>query len=77
MRIVSHDTMRTARVIAFLALVIAVIAANDAPYRGNTKTYKFHRATCRYYSCANCTARFKTREEAIAEGYRPCGVCDP
>ena len=48
-----------------------------ASYVGNTKSYKFHRNTCRHAGCPNCTARFATREEAIAAGYRPCGVCDP
>ncbi|HEX2060731.1 MAG TPA: Ada metal-binding domain-containing protein [Thermoanaerobaculia bacterium] len=46
-------------------------------YVGNTKTHKFHRASCRYASCKNCTAKYATREEALADGYRPCGTCDP
>jgi len=49
----------------------------SASYVGNTNTHKFHRNTCRYAGCPNCTARFATREEAIAAGYRPCGICDP
>ena len=49
----------------------------EAAYRGNTETHKFHRKGCRYYSCTNCTAKFRTRDEAIAEGYRPCGTCLP
>jgi hypothetical protein len=48
-----------------------------APFVGNTKSYKFHKKGCRYFTCTNCTARFNTREEAIAAGYRPCGTCDP
>jgi hypothetical protein len=52
-------------------------AKTEPEYRGNTKTYKFHKRACRYYSCTNCTAEFKTREDAIAAGYRPCGTCDP
>ena len=46
-------------------------------YVGNTNTHKFHRSTCRYAGCKNCTVRFATREEAIAAGFRPCGTCDP
>lgn len=46
-------------------------------YVGNTNTHKFHRSTCRYAGCKNCTARFKTRKEAIEAGYRPGGCCDP
>ncbi|HET8772948.1 MAG TPA: hypothetical protein VFP80_04125 [Thermoanaerobaculia bacterium] len=46
-------------------------------YVGNTNTHKFHLSTCRYAGCKNCTARFKTRKEAIEAGYRPGGCCDP
>jgi hypothetical protein len=49
----------------------------SSAYVGNTKSYKFHRNTCRHAGCTNCTARFATREEAIAAGYRPCGICEP
>jgi hypothetical protein len=37
---------------------------------------KFHRATCRY---ARSTARVTTltREEALEQGFGPCGVCKP
>lgn len=48
-----------------------------ASYVGNTHSYKFHRGSCTYAGCPNCTARFATREEAIAAGYRPCGTCKP
>lgn len=44
---------------------------------GNTKTRKFHSSDCRHADCKNCTARFSTREKAIAAGYVPCKVCDP
>ena len=47
------------------------------PYHGNVKTKKFHRHGCRYYSCRNCLANFKTREQAIKAGYYPCKVCNP
>ncbi|MDQ3281527.1 MAG: hypothetical protein M3Q69_08950 [Acidobacteriota bacterium] len=52
-------------------------ASVDAAFVGNTNTHKFHRNTCRYAGCANCTAKFKTRDEAIAAGFRPGGCCDP
>ena len=61
-----------------LILAAAILlAADDDNYVGNTNTYKFHRMSCRYSGCKNCTAKFKTREEAIAAGYRPCGICEP
>ena len=49
----------------------------EGNFHGNTETHKFHRKGCRYYRCGNCTAKFETREEAIAAGYRACGTCDP
>ena len=49
----------------------------DTPYVGNTNSHKFHRDSCRYAGCANCTAKFKTREEAIQAGYQPGGCCNP
>lgn len=74
----------------WLLLVGAAVASQDPPaepkppsppaataYRGNTKSHKFHKQSCRYFKCPNCTAKFATREEAIEAGYRPCGVCDP
>jgi hypothetical protein len=48
-----------------------------ANYVGNTNTHKFHRMTCRYASCKNCTVHFATRDEALAAGFRPGGCCDP
>lgn len=55
----------------------APAATVDAAYFGNTQTHKFHRKSCRFASCRNCTAKFATRDEALAAGYRPCGICDP
>lgn len=46
-------------------------------YSGNANTHKFHRLSCRYAACANCTAQFATREDALASGFRPGGCCDP
>jgi hypothetical protein len=53
------------------------ISKTLAPYAGNIKSRKFHRGSCRYATCANCAAKFKTREEAIKAGYAPGGCCDP
>jgi methylphosphotriester-DNA--protein-cysteine methyltransferase len=49
----------------------------DAAYVGNTRSHKFHSSHCRYAGCANCSAKFKTREEAIEAGYAPGGCCNP
>jgi len=46
-------------------------------YHGNIKSKKFHRPTCRYYDCKNCTAIFYSRDKAITAEYRPCKICKP
>jgi len=53
------------------------VPAKTAIYHGNTKSHKFHRPGCRYYNCRNCTRVFKSRGEAVAAGYEPCGICKP
>ena len=49
----------------------------EVVYHGNVRSKKFHRPSCRYYDCKNCTARFTSREQAIQAGYVPCKVCKP
>lgn len=48
-----------------------------AAYVGNTNSHKFHRNSCRYAGCTNCTAKFSSRDEAIKAGYAPGGCCKP
>jgi len=51
--------------------------SSSGAYHGNTQSRIFHRSTCRYFNCKNCTAVFNSREEAIQAGYRPCKICKP
>ncbi|WP_082464483.1 thermonuclease family protein [Dethiosulfatarculus sandiegensis] len=44
---------------------------------GNRKSRVFHRKTCKYYNCKNCTVIFRSRKEALSKGYRPCKLCKP
>ncbi|RLB97789.1 MAG: hypothetical protein DRH34_14735 [Deltaproteobacteria bacterium] len=44
---------------------------------GNTGTLVFHSSGCKYSKSKKCTAIFNTRDEAIQEGYKPCGTCKP
>ncbi len=44
---------------------------------GNTSSKIFHGRSCSAYNCKNCVMVFKTRNEAIAAGYRPCRRCQP
>jgi endonuclease YncB( thermonuclease family) len=46
-------------------------------YHGNINSMVFHQPICKDYNCKNCTAVFNSREEAIRQGYRPCGSCKP
>lgn len=46
-------------------------------YRGNARSHVFHRPGCKSYHCKNCTIPFSDRGEAVAAGFRPCGICKP
>ncbi len=51
--------------------------AHNTIYTGNTRSGKFHSSRCKYYNSRRCTARFASRQEAIAAGYSPCRLCRP
>ncbi|WDP91603.1 MAG: thermonuclease family protein [Desulfobacter sp.] len=51
--------------------------AAASAYRGNTSSRVFHRPSCRYFNCKNCTRVFSHRDTAIAKGFSPCGICRP
>ncbi len=46
-------------------------------FLGNTDSRVFHNSGCQYSKSKKCTAVFNTREEALGEGYKPCGTCKP
>lgn len=46
-------------------------------YIGNKRSLKFHLPTCRYLPAEKNRVYFKTRDEAINEGFVPCKVCKP
>lgn len=50
---------------------------NTIVYHGNVKSKKFHKPSCRYYNCKDCSIVFHSREDAINAGYIPCKVCKP
>ena len=54
-------------------------AVSEAPYIGNMNTHKFHDYDCASVNDINESNKisFSSREEAIDEGYKPCGRCDP
>lgn len=54
-------------------------ASSETPYIGNINTKKFHRFNCASVNDikeGNKTS-LASREEAMDEGYKPCGRCDP
>lgn len=53
---------------------------NEITYVLNTKSKKFHYPSCHSASKikeSNKATFVGTREELIADGYSPCGNCDP
>ena len=46
-------------------------------YIGNRKSKKFHVTSCRTLPKENNRTYFSSREEAVSEGYAPCGNCKP
>ena len=46
-------------------------------YIGNINTRKFHRPSCSGLPVEKNRATLNTRDEAVREGYSPCGICLP
>lgn len=55
------------------------LTSNPLPglYHGNVKSMVFHQVSCKHFNCKNCIVPIDTREKAIEEGFRPCGICRP
>ena len=53
--------------------------AYNGEYIGNARSHKFHRPDCRWAKKIGPVNRvsFKSRQEAINQGYVPCKVCKP
>ena len=56
-----------------------VPGTEDVQYIGNKKSMKFHYPGCRAVSqmSEKNKVEFASREEAVDQGYRPCGECNP
>ena len=46
-------------------------------YTGNKKSRVFHCETCPNLPSEKNSINFKTRDEAVSKGYKPCGNCNP
>lgn len=49
----------------------------EAYYIGNKRSKKFHRPDCPVLPVPQNRVIFKSREDAVASGYEPCGRCKP
>ncbi|MDN5363982.1 MAG: micrococcal nuclease [Eubacteriales bacterium] len=53
--------------------------SKETKYIGNIRSRIFHRPDCQWAQKIALRNRveFKSREEALEAGYRPCNVCSP
>ena len=65
--------------IFMLVGMMASSVALGSDYIGNSNSYKFHYASCRWVQkmSDNHKVYFESRDEAIDAGYVPCKVCRP
>lgn len=52
-------------------------AGASVQFKGNIETLVFHSVTCNFANGKNCSMEFTTKEEADAQGYKPCKICMP
>ena len=77
-----HKELQAEEIEQFLYYAELQAKANPAPpprtglLHGNTNSGVFHRPGCAFYEGKECTAKFLSREEAVAAGYKPCKLCD-
>ena len=64
---------------ATTATVLALPALYDTPYIGNRYRHTFHYRDCESVNQMNPKNQvpLNSREEAIKNGFRPCGNCRP
>jgi competence protein ComEC len=55
----------------------ASAATGETYYIGNKRSKVFHRPSCHTLPSTKNQVIFRTRDEAIAQGYRPCKNCNP
>ncbi|MHB9038496.1 MAG: Ada metal-binding domain-containing protein [Armatimonadota bacterium] len=60
-----------------LSMSSDVAPASVSTYIGNTRSFVFHRQSCRHLPHKENRTYFDTRKEAIDTGYRPCRKCRP
>lgn len=68
---------RIAIALSAAATLSAFSTALAAGYLANPRSMKFHYSSCRTVKHPENFVEYDSREEAIADGYAPCGVCRP
>lgn len=63
--------------LTMICMVSSFSTAFAANYLGNPRSMKFHYTNCRTIKHPKNFVPIESRDEAIAEGYVPCGVCRP
>ena len=58
-------------------LLDSLFGTGYASYIGNVNTHVFHLPGCRVLPKRENQTGFSSRQQALAEGYRPCGICKP
>lgn len=66
-------------ILAALMLSTIPVSMSSAStyYLGNPRSMKFHYPDCRTIKHPERFVVIDSRDEAVAEGYVPCGVCNP
>ena len=52
-------------------------SAAETHYIGNVNSRVFHRPSCSGLPAEKNRITFDFREDAVGEGYKPCGICEP
>jgi micrococcal nuclease len=57
----------------------SILAADEYPYCGSTKSDKYHYPSCHWAGKITPAHLiwFKSKADAEQHGYKPCGVCKP
>lgn len=71
--------MKSLKKSLLLASLLMLLTSTAFAYVGNSSSHKFHHEGCRAERKIRADHRvhFDTRDEAIAAGYTPCGICKP
>ena len=59
------------------SVFVASSDEEEEMYIGNIASKKFHRPTCELLPKESRQVIFYSRDDAIVDGYLPCGACEP